>query len=217
VESNVVQLAQVGQVATHRALVDAQAVGQLAQGPDAGAGLQQLQQGEHAGGRAGHAQMLPRTGRILPGTGSSVVLMTSTTPPSTSLPRLLSVRLITDDVARLVTFYEHVTRVPAQWSTPEVAELRTPVGAVAIGGTRTVALFGEGVARPADNHTAIVEFLVTDVDAEASRLRGVLDVAVGEPVTMPWGNRSLLLRDPDGNLVNLFTPVTAQAAARFGV
>jgi hypothetical protein len=31
---------------------------------------------------------------------------------------------------------------------------------------------------------------------------------------MPWGNRSVLLRDPDGNLVNLFTPVTPDAAAR---
>ena len=25
------------------------------------------------------------------------------------------------------------------------------------------------------------------------------------PTTMPWGNRSTILRDPDGNLVNLFT------------
>jgi hypothetical protein len=31
---------------------------------------------------------------------------------------------------------------------------------------------------------------------------------------MPWGNRSLLLRDPDGNLVNLFTPVTEPARER---
>ena len=37
---------------------------------------------------------------------------------------------------------------------------------------------------------------------------------------MPWGNRSLLLRDPDGNLVNLFTAITAITAAardKFGV
>ncbi|GMA26544.1 hypothetical protein GCM10025864_43030 [Luteimicrobium album] len=32
---------------------------------------------------------------------------------------------------------------------------------------------------------------------------------MGEPRDMPWGNRSLLLRDPDGNLVNLFAPVDA--------
>jgi hypothetical protein len=33
---------------------------------------------------------------------------------------------------------------------------------------------------------------------------------------MPWGNRSLLFRDPDGNLVNLFAPVTPDAKAKFG-
>ena len=37
---------------------------------------------------------------------------------------------------------------------------------------------------------------------------------VNEPTTLPWGNRSLLFRDPDGNLVNLFTPVTAEAKSR---
>lgn len=31
---------------------------------------------------------------------------------------------------------------------------------------------------------------------------------------MPWGNRSLLFRDPDRALVNLVTPVTAEAVAR---
>jgi hypothetical protein len=32
---------------------------------------------------------------------------------------------------------------------------------------------------------------------------------------MPWGNRSLLVRDPDGNLVNFFTPVTPEAKEKF--
>jgi hypothetical protein len=32
---------------------------------------------------------------------------------------------------------------------------------------------------------------------------------------MPWGNRSLLFRDPDGNLVNFFTPQSADAVKRF--
>jgi hypothetical protein len=34
---------------------------------------------------------------------------------------------------------------------------------------------------------------------------------------MPWGNRSLLFRDPDGNLINFFTPTTDAARARFGM
>jgi predicted enzyme related to lactoylglutathione lyase len=136
--------------------------------------------------------------------------------PLPAPPALVSLRVITDDVARLAAFYEQVTGTPATWSTPDFAELRTPVGTLAIGSTRTVALFGAGSARPADNHTVIVEFLVEDVDAEYERLRAAAPEVVTEPTTMPWGNRSLLLRDPDGNLVNLFTPVTPDARARVG-
>ncbi|MFD4352632.1 VOC family protein [Nocardia sp. NPDC058518] len=129
--------------------------------------------------------------------------------------KLVSIRLITDDIQRLVSFYQHVTGVEANWATPDFAEIVTPAGTLAIGSTRTVALFAAGSARPADNHTAIIEFLVSDVDADYRRLRDTVEDLVKEPTTMPWGNRSLLFRDPDGNLINLFTPVTAQAAAKF--
>ena len=128
---------------------------------------------------------------------------------------LVSIRLITDDVRRLVEFYESVTATAASWSTPDFAEVSTPVGTLAIGSTRTVALFGAGSARAGDNHTAIIEFLVDDVDAEYSRIREFAPDIVGEPATMPWGNRSLLFRDPDGNLVNFFTPVTPAARQKF--
>jgi len=77
-----------------------------------------------------------------------------------------------------------------------------------------VALFGAGSARPADNHTAIIEFLVDDVDAEYDKLKQLVSDFVNKPTTMPWGNRSLLFRDPDGNLVNFFTPVTPDAIAK---
>jgi len=128
----------------------------------------------------------------------------------------VSIRLITGDVARLAEFYEAVTGTTVRWSTPDFAELETPVGTLAIGSTRTVALFGVGSARPADNHSAIIEFLVDDVDAEYERIKQSTVEFVNEPTTMPWGNRSLLLRDPDSNLVNLFTPVTPDAIAKFG-
>ncbi|WP_433685377.1 VOC family protein [Nocardia sp. CA-119907] len=131
--------------------------------------------------------------------------------------KLVSIRLITDDIHRLVSFYQHVTGVEATWATPDFAEIVTAAGTLAIGSTRTVALFAAGSARPADNHTAIIEFLVPDVDADYRRLRDAVEDFVNEPTTMPWGNRSLLFRDPDGNLINLFTPVTAQAVAKFGV
>ena len=67
----------------------------------------------------------------------------------------------------------------------------------------------------ADNRTVILEFRVEDVDKEFEKLEAVVSEFVQEPTTMPWGNRALLFRDPDGNLVNLFTPVTDEARAKF--
>jgi predicted enzyme related to lactoylglutathione lyase len=125
-----------------------------------------------------------------------------------------SVRVITADVARLTDFYERVTGGTARRHTPDFSEIALPGATLAIGGTATVRLFGEGAAEPASNRTAIVEFRVDDVDAEFTRLRDTIGDPVQPPTTMPWGNRSLLFRDPDGTLVNLFTPVTAEAAAR---
>ncbi|QFY10114.1 VOC family protein [Nonomuraea phyllanthi] len=121
----------------------------------------------------------------------------------------VSIRVITSDVARLVDFYERATGVAATWATEDFAELRTPGATLAIAGTRTVPLFAPGSARPADNHSVIIEFRVDDVDRVHRDLTGVVTDFVAGPTTMPWGNRSLLFRDPDGNLVNFFTPVRA--------
>ena len=129
---------------------------------------------------------------------------------------LVSVRIIVSDVAKLVGFYETVTGLSARWATEQFAELITPGCTLAVAGVATVPLFGDGVAVAAENRTAIIEFRVDDVDAEYTRLEHVIDEVVQEPKTMPWGNRSLLFRDPDGNLVNLFTPLSADAIQRFG-
>ena len=125
-----------------------------------------------------------------------------------------SVRIITGQVGRLTDFYEQVTGQTARRYTPDFAEVVLPGATLAIGSAATVKLFGEGSAEPSANRTAIVEFRVDDVDAEFARLRDMIGEFVQEPTTMPWGNRSLLFRDPDGTLVNLFTPISAEAIAR---
>jgi predicted enzyme related to lactoylglutathione lyase len=128
---------------------------------------------------------------------------------------LYSVRLIVRDIQKLVAFYEAVTALPARWLNDDFAEIPTPACTLAIGSQRTVKLFAEGVAQPAANHTAIIEFLVDDVDAVFAKLDGIVTEVVQPPTTMPWGNRSLLIRDPEGNLINLFAPVTEAAKQRF--
>ncbi|KRE89275.1 glyoxalase [Paenibacillus sp. Soil766] len=126
----------------------------------------------------------------------------------------VSVRIITDDVDRLVEFYEKVLGVSAERPAPIFAELVVPSCTLAIGHSQTVQLFGAGSAVAASNHTVILEFRVHDVDAEYERLKPFVDEWVKEPTTMPWGNRAVLFRDPDGNLINLFAPVTEEAIKR---
>ena len=124
-----------------------------------------------------------------------------------------SVRIITDDVDSMVEFYENVTGVIADRPAPVFAELRYPSCTLALGHTSTAALFNNA-ARPAHNQTAIIEWVVDDVDAEYERLKPIVSEWEQEPTLMPWGNRSILFRDPDGNLVNLFTPTTDDAINR---
>lgn len=127
-----------------------------------------------------------------------------------------SIRVITDDIKRLVRFYETVTGLKAAWLTDAFAELATPHCTLAIGHSSTLQFFGDDVALPGANKSVIIEFRVADVDADYKRLGEALGKVVQEPTTMPWGNRSLLFRDPDGNLVNFFTPVSPEAKKKYG-
>ncbi len=51
----------------------------------------------------------------------------------------------------------------------------------------------------ANNRTIIIEFQVDDVEAEYTRWKSFVENWVLKPTIMPWGNRSMLFRDPDGN------------------
>lgn len=130
---------------------------------------------------------------------------------------LVSIRLITADVKALAHFYQYITGVKATFYTDDFAELQTPNGTLAIGSTRTLQFFGgDSIAAAAQNRSAIIEFLSPNVDADFERLAEWLgDAVVQKPTLMPWGNLSLLFRDPDGNLVNLFTPQSAEAIRKF--
>ena len=126
----------------------------------------------------------------------------------------VSVRIITDNLDVMVEYYEKVSGVIADRPAPVFAELRFPSCTLALGHTSTAALFNNA-ARPAHNTTAIIEWVVDDVETEYERLLPVVSEWEQEPTLMPWGNRSILFRDPDGNLVNLFTPATEEAIERF--
>ncbi|GGH07525.1 VOC family protein [Pedobacter zeae] len=130
---------------------------------------------------------------------------------------LVSIRIITDDVSKLMEFYEQITQLKGIRYTEDFAELQMANATLAIGSTRTLQFFGgQEVARAAENHTTIIEWITNDVDRIYQEQSAFLtNFLVQEPKTMPWGNRSLLFRDPDGNLVNFFTPVSTVAIKKF--
>lgn len=125
---------------------------------------------------------------------------------------LTSLRIITADIKRSVQFFEKITGLTATWYTEDFTEIAAGTSTLAIGSMRTMALFGgEEIIQPASNKSVIIEFRVENVDDEYNRIRDFVSDIVQQPTTMPWGNRSLLFRDPDGNLINFFTPVTPEA------
>ncbi len=110
--------------------------------------------------------------------------------------KFASVRLIAADMKAMVAFYELVTGQTADWLAPQFAEIVTPAATLAIGSAETVAAFAEGSAQPGANRTAILEFMVDDIDAAFDRLKSKAEL-VHEPKLLPWAiarSRSVIPR-----------------------
>lgn len=119
--------------------------------------------------------------------------------------KLTHVRITASDLPTLRCFYEAITGIEAAGS-DDYCEIRTAGGVVALTSQRAIDLYANHGAESAANRSAIIEFQVEDVDRERARLSSIVKEWVLEPVTQPWGNRSMLFRDPDGNLINFYTP-----------
>ncbi len=121
--------------------------------------------------------------------------------------RLAQTRIVTTDVRRLAGFYEDVLGTAAEGS-EEYVELRAGGAALAISSERAVAVYGARAGGHDEARPMILDFETEDVDAERRRLDGIVARFLLEPTTQPWGNRSMVFRDPDGNLVNIFSRVS---------
>jgi uncharacterized glyoxalase superfamily protein PhnB len=129
--------------------------------------------------------------------------------------KFASTRLIASDIKAMVSFYEMVTGLTAEWLAPVFAEIVTPAATLAIGSAETVALWKEGSAEPGANRAAYIEFQVEDIDADYARLKDKVQL-VHELKMMPWGNKTFQFRDPEGTAVSLYMPATDAAKKRFG-
>jgi uncharacterized glyoxalase superfamily protein PhnB len=130
----------------------------------------------------------------------------SQTARTTGATKLVNTCVITGNVQGLVDFYEPILQQKAKRPSADYAEFPTGVGVLAIFSERAQENYIPGSAKAAENHSLILEFQVADVDSEYRRLQGLVKVWVKPPSTQPWGTRSIHFRDPDGNLVDFFTP-----------
>lgn len=125
--------------------------------------------------------------------------------------------VITDDVERLRDFSADVLRMAPTRAHDDYVEFATAGGALSLYARSKLEPYAPGATSARTNRSVMLEFEAADVDAELARLtRRTIDW-VKTPGTRPWGNRSIYFRDPDGNLVNLYTRVPATADGRADV
>jgi predicted enzyme related to lactoylglutathione lyase len=119
---------------------------------------------------------------------------------------LVQARLVTEDVACLAEFYARLVgaKVALNEYYVEVPTCTASVGFSRRQYTEYRDCGGESAGPPCRDEF-MLDFLAADVDAEQRRI-AALDVELVMPATtQPWGNRSMIFRDPRGNLVNVFS------------
>ena len=120
---------------------------------------------------------------------------------------LVQARIVTDDVEAMAGFYARLLGVTAALNEYYV---EVPAGAASIGfSKRRFTECDESAAglSPVDQSpvSVMLDFEVPDVDAEFGRIDCLGVDWVTRPTTQPWGNRSMVLRDPAGVLINVFS------------
>ena len=120
--------------------------------------------------------------------------------------------LFVTDIEESVRFYRDVIGVPFRFSNETYAEFATEGAKFAL---YSRAHLPGLIGRTAPSGEAPwpqgeVAFMVDDVDSEHERLRSAGVEILAPPTDRPWGERTLHLSDPDGNVVELTRPKQAQ-------
>jgi predicted enzyme related to lactoylglutathione lyase len=122
---------------------------------------------------------------------------------------LTQTRIVTSDVAGLASFYAALIGV-AVVANDDYVEV--PAGGASVAVSRRE--FNEpdslGTASPwTVSAKVVLDFQVDDVDAHYDRVHRLGVEWIMAPTTHPWGTRSMMFRDPEGNVINIFSAAPA--------
>jgi lactoylglutathione lyase len=129
--------------------------------------------------------------------------------------RLAYAILFVADLERSIRFYRDTLGLPFRFASESYAEFATEGAKF---GLYARAHLSELIGRPAPTGAVPwpqgeVAFFVDDPDAEHERLLRAGVEVLAPPTDRPWGERTLHLADPDGNVVELTRPKQARWAS----
>ena len=125
------------------------------------------------------------------------------------MPRRLAYAILyVSDLERSIRFYRDVIGLPFRFGTESYAEFATEGAKFSLYARNQLPeLIGREVpAEQAPWPQGEVVFFVEDVDAEYRRLVLAGVSVLAPPTDRPWGERTLHVADPDGNVVELARP-----------
>lgn len=124
-------------------------------------------------------------------------------------------RLLVQDFQATFRFYRDIVGLPTTYP----ADASGPYAEFDLGGDKYLGLFDRGmmldaVGRPTDSERSVDDHVllcisVEDVDGEAVRLQALgIKLEVPPADHDPWEMRTVYVRDPEGNLVEFYGPLT---------
>lgn len=124
------------------------------------------------------------------------------------MSRLAYSILFVSDLERSIGFYRDTVGLPFRFSNESYAEFATEGAKFALYSRGNLPeLVGREVPPgPVPWPQGEVAFFVEDPDAEHERLRRAGVKVLAPPTDRPWGERTLHIADPDGNVVELTRP-----------
>jgi predicted enzyme related to lactoylglutathione lyase len=122
--------------------------------------------------------------------------------------------IITQKLDTLRDFYREVLQVEPKVYQEDYLEFPMEGAILSLYRQESLEKTVPGAMQAGHNKSVMLEFQVADVDREYARLQKAqipIDWVM-PPTTFPWGNRSIYFRDPEGNMVNLYSTVKTSPA-----
>jgi predicted enzyme related to lactoylglutathione lyase len=121
---------------------------------------------------------------------------------------LVQARIVTDDVEGIAAFYARLTGNCGPLNSYYV---EVPAGAITVGFSKCrFTHYQEDDGAPVTGRRPcrgeiMLDFLADDVNDEYQRIAAIGVEWVMPPRIQPWGGRSIIFRDPEGHLINVFS------------